>query len=1185
MAKIQLKRSAILNGSTAQEPTSAQMEYGELAINYNEGDPSIFLKDSNNNIVRIAGTNSKGNVTSDIEGYPTLTDGEGATLDNRYLKLGATVGAQVVQSSSPTDFNGGLKVSGGSTNLLELAHTGTTKLVVLANGNVGIGELSPTAPLHVSGSVVAGSFTGTGTLLTSINATNISQGTLDTARMPSTYTLASQLIIEATGTSNQLRLKAAESLTIQSGVSELGFIQFIGNDTNDSYRFSKAGQSTITGNLSFENLTADRVYSFPDEAGTLVLTTTTVGNSSQLGGFGSTSFIRSDADTAVTANTTWGDDYKAVFGTDGDLSIRHDDTLGIIDNNKGDLKIRNNVDGDDGGNVIIQAKSGENSAIFNDNGSVQLYFDNVEKFKTITTGSQTLGIHEATQLKSTATSGTTPFIVASNTLVSNLNADTVDGVEASSFLRSDADTTFNASGNNFNFNSDGNRELVGFQYNGTDMWILDQNNNGIDLDFDKQGSHSGVIKIDGNLVWHAGNDGSGSGLDADTLDGFQSTNFINSSIVNTITNSFIFNDNVEQKFGTSSDFSIFHESASNDHILKNNRQSDGDIKIQGVTTGGVNQDIIVASSSSARSYAELYENNDLRLNTTSTGVTVTGVLTGSVGIASPYVQITNGGQLQDVAGEYGSINVTGGDTSSYGGYAIEDSAIFMRNSTSGIFGLYDDVNNHWAVEHTPNGSTQLYYDGTARLYTTLTGARVNAELIVDGDLVPDTDNTGNVGTSLKTWNNGRFTDLTIENELSLGSSSNTKFVNDGSNLTLKCNNNHDVKFTDVNSSNAERFYFDISEGKFSSSGNADAGVTQPSPSNSGDNDYEDGIHAISVYGRNSSSHSVSDNWSAKVLLKADYQGPGNDATNKLGAMIYAAQVNSSNSELPLHNMDVTGDAFHYGNIYAGRSKTDQDNLVSYSTSDSEVMIQALDDSGTNFTMIQARNTDDTASVFEAKVSSTLKIRFQADGNGRFDGGADIGFADYAEMFEWKDGNPNNEDRRGYAVCLDGDLIRIATSEDNPAELLGIISAEPGILGDSASLNWHGAYLRDDYGRRLRNNVEYLIWNELGEDAPDPNNSNDQEAHRLKVSELGTGSPADLAVPVYAREANIRKTYYELVENPNYDSSQNYVSRRDRKEWDPVGMLGKLALRKGEPVGDRWRKLKSINDNLDLWLVR
>ncbi len=30
------------------------MEYGELAVNYNTGDPALFIKDSANNIVRVS---------------------------------------------------------------------------------------------------------------------------------------------------------------------------------------------------------------------------------------------------------------------------------------------------------------------------------------------------------------------------------------------------------------------------------------------------------------------------------------------------------------------------------------------------------------------------------------------------------------------------------------------------------------------------------------------------------------------------------------------------------------------------------------------------------------------------------------------------------------------------------------------------------------------------------------------------------------------------------------------------------------------------------------------------------------------------------------------------------------------------------------------------------------------------
>jgi hypothetical protein len=67
--KIQLKRSNVLELGSAKEPTSAQMEYGELAVNYNNGDPAIFLKDSNDKIIRIAGVgniNAGDNPSGDV---------------------------------------------------------------------------------------------------------------------------------------------------------------------------------------------------------------------------------------------------------------------------------------------------------------------------------------------------------------------------------------------------------------------------------------------------------------------------------------------------------------------------------------------------------------------------------------------------------------------------------------------------------------------------------------------------------------------------------------------------------------------------------------------------------------------------------------------------------------------------------------------------------------------------------------------------------------------------------------------------------------------------------------------------------------------------------------------------------------------------------------------------------------
>ena len=60
--KLQLKRSNVLESSEAKKPTSGQLEYGELAINYNNSDPAIFLKTSTNQVIRISGV---GNISDD----------------------------------------------------------------------------------------------------------------------------------------------------------------------------------------------------------------------------------------------------------------------------------------------------------------------------------------------------------------------------------------------------------------------------------------------------------------------------------------------------------------------------------------------------------------------------------------------------------------------------------------------------------------------------------------------------------------------------------------------------------------------------------------------------------------------------------------------------------------------------------------------------------------------------------------------------------------------------------------------------------------------------------------------------------------------------------------------------------------------------------------------------------------
>ena len=74
--KIQLKRSNVLDGGLAKEPTAAQMEYGELAVNYSETDPVLFLKDSSDNIIRIAGAGAPGGGGGAGDGLTQIDNGD-----------------------------------------------------------------------------------------------------------------------------------------------------------------------------------------------------------------------------------------------------------------------------------------------------------------------------------------------------------------------------------------------------------------------------------------------------------------------------------------------------------------------------------------------------------------------------------------------------------------------------------------------------------------------------------------------------------------------------------------------------------------------------------------------------------------------------------------------------------------------------------------------------------------------------------------------------------------------------------------------------------------------------------------------------------------------------------------------------------------------------------------------------
>jgi hypothetical protein len=58
-----------------------------------------------------------------------------------------------------------------------------------------------------------------------------------------------------------------------------------------------------------------------------------------------------------------------------------------------------------------------------------------------------------------------------------------------------------------------------------------------------------------------------------------------------------------------------------------------------------------------------------------------------------------------------------------------------------------------------------------------------------------------------------------------------------------------------------------------------------------------------------------------------------------------------------------------------------------------------------------------------------------------------------------------------------------------------------------------------------------------------------------------------------------------VLNPAYGPAGKYTPRSQRKEWDPVGLVGKLRLHTGQPVAPTWIKLRDISQTVQEWLVK
>lgn len=180
---------------------------------------------------------------------------------------------------------------------------------------------------------------------------------------------------------------------------------------------------------------------------------------------------------------------------------------------------------------------------------------------------------------------------------------------------------------------------------------------------------------------------------------------------------------------------------------------------------------------------------------------------------------------------------------------------------------------------------------------------------------------------------------------------------------------------------------------------------------------------------------------------------------------------------------------------------------------------------------------------------------------------------YAEMFEWEDGNPNNEDRAGHTVVLRNDKIVIA-SNIAPTDVIGVVGGDNtsvAAISNASENEWHNKHVRDAAGRLVWEPQVMVEWVTTGyrhwyESDRVPEGITIPDDATYYTTFPGQSAPLQ------------REVLTDEYKHPN-KVVELYRPRWDRKEWAIVVLFGRVIIREGSVCKPSWRKLKSMPGQL------
>ena len=374
------------------------------------------------------------------------------------------------------------------------------------------------------------------------------------------------------------------------------------------------------------------------------------------------------------------DDDRLKLGDNSDLEIFHRSSNNhsvIKETGSGNL----NIVAD---NLVVRSEADENKALFNSDGAVKLYYDNVIRFETATDGIAVTG---------------NIAIGDGRRLNIGDNADLIifhNGTTNDSVIKENASGNLVLAGDNVVIrNTDLNENKAQFNTDGA-----------VELYYDN------VKRFE------------------TTSTGIDVTGTLNVSNTSTFQNHVSFGDDNTIKLGDSDDLQIFHNSSNNNSVIKESGSGSlvlaGDNVVIRNTDGTENKAQLNTNGS-----VKLYHNNIEKFETTSTGINVTGhTETDTLNVSSTstfqsHVSLGDDDELRFGANNDFKIVHDPNDC------RFENSNGDIKFKNTGSYFFFDEDGGETLASFINDGAVNLFHNGSKKLETTSTGIDVTGHVEAD----------------------------------------------------------------------------------------------------------------------------------------------------------------------------------------------------------------------------------------------------------------------------------------------------------------------------------------------------------------------------------------------------------------------------------------------------------------------